>query len=94
MLYSGLKHATESGIDVLTMLLPRMTDQQLMNLIELHRITAKTVYSIEEKVSKLPTEVLENLLELLSRNPKGAEATIAIEELQENSPRAERQSRR
>lgn len=84
MLYSGSKYATESGIDVLTMLLPRMTDQQLMNLIELHRITSKTVYSIEEKVSKLPTEVLENLLESLSRNPNGVEVKKAIEELQEN----------
>ena len=84
MLNSGLKHATESGIDVLTMLLPRMTDQQLMNLIEFHRITTNTVYSIEEKVSKLPTEVLEHLLETLSLNPKGDEVKKAIEELQEN----------
>ncbi len=81
MLGSGLKHATESGIDVLTMLLPRLTDRQLTHLIELHRISAKRAYSIEPVVSDLPIPVLEMLLEKLSRERKGGEVTKAVEEL-------------
>ncbi|MBN1371350.1 MAG: hypothetical protein JW987_05265 [Anaerolineaceae bacterium] len=81
MLYSGSKYATASGIDVLTMLLPRLTDRQLMNLIELHRISAKRDFSIEPVVSELPTPVLEMLLDKLSRERKGEEVTKAVEEL-------------
>ncbi len=82
MLYSGDKHATESGIDVLSMLLPRMTNQQVMDLIELHRKTVLGVYSIEAMISDLPTEVLERLYDLFSQNAKREETTHALEELQ------------
>lgn len=83
MLSSGSKYATQSGIDVLTMLLPRLTDRQLMDLIEFHRISMNRPYSIELKVLELPTPVLETLLDGFVRDRTGDEVTKAVEELQQ-----------
>ncbi len=81
MLYSESKYGHSSGIDVLTMLLPRLTDGQIMHLIELHRTSTDSLYKIEPRVIELPTPVLETLLEKLSRDQREDRVAKAVEEL-------------
>lgn len=75
--------AIDEGIDVLNRLLPRLSDQQVMHLVEMRRYTCIANYSIETRVEGLPLSVLRRLLNMLEQDQKKVEYVLIIEELKQ-----------